>query len=342
MGRIRSAEARETQSLLGWADRKQQGSNVLGFVVGVGRKFADDRCGQLAALLSFYGFLSFFPLTLIVVTLTAFLARRNPDLAERLRASSLSQFPVVGPELTKGEATLPGSGIGLGIGLLILLRGSLGAMQSLQHAFEQVWEVPRINRPLLFERLRRSGAVLAVLAGGTVATASLSYLASAIGPALLARLLAIVGALAVTFGMCLALFWLMSPRSIRLSHLYAGAAVAAGALFALQTVGLRLVTHELRRSSELYGTIGASLGLLIFFLLSSQILLLGAEVTVVRHRRLWPRSLILPPRTIADEEVLEALVRQEVQVPGERVQVEFLDGPDGADSTSSFVVADEG
>jgi uncharacterized BrkB/YihY/UPF0761 family membrane protein len=316
---------RETESLLRRADRKQQDSNGLGFVVGVIRKFADDRCGQLAALLSFYGFLSFFPLTLIVVTLTAFVARRNPDLAQRLRASSLSQFPVVGPELTKGETTLPGSGIGLGIGLLILLRGSLGATQALQHAFEEVWEIPRIERPALWARLRRSGAVLTVLAGGTAATACLGYVASAIGSSLAAQLLAVIGAVSVTFGMCVALFWLMSPRSIPVSQLYAGAAVAAGALFALQTVGLRLVTHQLRRSSELYGTIGAALGLLAFFLFASEILLLGAEVTVVRHRRLWPRSLARSPRTSADEAVLEALVQQEVQVPDELVRVEFLD-----------------
>ena len=92
-------------------DRWQQGCAPAGFVVGVVKKFGDDRGGQLAALVAFAGFLAFFPLMLVVVTVTAFLAQRHPLLAERIRSSAIAQFPVVGAELADGDQPLPGNGL---------------------------------------------------------------------------------------------------------------------------------------------------------------------------------------------------------------------------------------
>lgn len=73
------------------------------------------------------------------------------------------------------------------------------------------------------------------------------------------------------FGLFLSLFWLMSPRNLRLFDLIPGVTFAAVGWVVLQTIGLRVVSHRLRRSSRLYGTIGAALGL-IFFLLATQVI----------------------------------------------------------------------
>ena len=47
--------------LIGRVDRWQRRTPPAGFVMGVTKKFGDDRGGALAAELTYYGFLSLFP-----------------------------------------------------------------------------------------------------------------------------------------------------------------------------------------------------------------------------------------------------------------------------------------
>jgi len=54
-----------------------------------------------------------------------------------------------------------------------------------------------------------------------------------------------------------------------------------------------------------------------------QLTLYAAEIDVVRARRLWPRSIVQPPLTNADERVLHDVARQEQRRPEERVGVGF-------------------
>jgi hypothetical protein len=49
----------------------------------------------------------------------------------------------------------------------------------------------------------------------------------------------------------------------------------------------------------------------------------SAELNVVRARHLWPRSIVQPPLTAADEAALAALAQQEERRPEEQVQVTF-------------------
>jgi uncharacterized BrkB/YihY/UPF0761 family membrane protein len=308
-------------------DKLQQRWKFVAFVVAVLRKYGDDRGGQLGAFVSFYAFLSFFPLTLVVVTATAFLAQRNPDLAERLRSSSLSQFPVVGAELTTGEKALHGGGFGFVAGLIGLLWGALGVTQSVQYAFHEVWHVPYKDRPPLLTRLGRGVGVFALLGVGVVASVVLGAVGSLVTNSRVAGTLGLAGSFAILCSLLLALFWLMSPRVVRLVDLLPGVIVAAIGWVALQTIGLRLVDHQLRRSSQLYGTIGAALGLIAFFLLSTRVVLYGLEVVVVRLQRLWPRSLVHSALTDADKQMLLAMAKQEERRADEHISVQIEDGP---------------
>jgi uncharacterized BrkB/YihY/UPF0761 family membrane protein len=304
-------------------DRWQQSSERGGFVVGVVKKYGDDRGGHLSALIAFSAFLSFFPLMLVVVTLTAFLSHRSPDLAERIRSSAVAEFPVVGAELTGRGQGLPGSGLGLAAGLTLLLWGGLGFTQAIQYAFHEVWHVPHKDRPSLVRRLKRGAALVGLLAVGLGAGMILTLLGSLVGGSVAITAVGFVGGCAVNAALYLAVFWLLSPRNVRLVDLLPGAAVAGGAWQALQTIGVGLVGHQLRRSSQLYGTIGAALGLVWFLLLSTQIFLYALEVTVVRKDRLWPRSIVQPPLTSSDIAVLSAKALQEERRPEEHVTVRF-------------------
>jgi hypothetical protein len=75
------------------------------------------------------------------------------------------------------------------------------------------------------------------------------------------------------------------------------------------------------------------LGLLSWLYLSAQVTLYAAEVNVVRVRRLWPRSIVQPPLTEPDRDVLRGIVEQEIRRPEQRVQVGFVDDAEPATAT---------
>ena len=81
--------------------------------------------------------------------------------------------------------------------------------------------------------------------------------------------------------------WQVPWRELR-----TGAAIAAVCWQVLQVVGGYVVSHQLHRASELYGTFGIVLGLLAWLFLQAEVTLYAAEADVVLARRLWPRSVL--------------------------------------------------
>ena len=62
---------------LRWADRLQQRSRLAAFVFAVIKKFGDDRASSLAVTLTYYGFLSMFPLLLVMTTILGFIGNER-------------------------------------------------------------------------------------------------------------------------------------------------------------------------------------------------------------------------------------------------------------------------
>jgi len=311
------------KKVLGRLDAWQQRHRVPAFVVAVVKKYGDDRGSQLAALITYYGFLALFPLLLVFVTVLGYVAHDDPGLRRDLLDTALADFPVVGQELRRNVGALGGNGIALVVGLLALVWGSLGVAQVAQHAMAQVWNVPGTRRPGFGPRLVRSLLVLAVLALAIVGTAALTTIATLVPggsavPVLSAGLVVLLN---------VALYWLafrvLTPAEIAWRDLLPGAVLGGVAWTALQVLGSWLVARQLRHTSELYGTFGVVLGLLFFLYLASQITVYAAEVNVVLARHLAPRSLAPPPLTAADEAVLSDVAEAEQRRPEEAVDVSF-------------------
>jgi hypothetical protein len=70
-------------------DQFQQGHRPLAFLVAVVKKFGDDRCGNLGALLAYYGFVSLFPLLLLLITVLGLVAGGNASLTHSIERSAL-------------------------------------------------------------------------------------------------------------------------------------------------------------------------------------------------------------------------------------------------------------
>lgn len=146
-------------------DAYQRRLRWLGFPVAVVYKFADDQSPYLAALITYYGFLSLFPLLLLLVTILGFALQGDPDLQAELVDSALARFPIIGAQLRESVDGPSGSGVGLAVGILGTVYGRLGVAGAAQNAFNRAWAVPRHPRAPITSRLR-SLLLLAVLAPG--------------------------------------------------------------------------------------------------------------------------------------------------------------------------------
>ncbi|HWC40235.1 MAG TPA: YihY/virulence factor BrkB family protein [Acidimicrobiales bacterium] len=313
-------------------DTFQQGRPLLAFLVAVVKKFGDDSAGSLAALIAYFGFLSLFPLLLVLLTVLGLVFANDPDFQHRVVNSTLSQFPIVGSQLAgpHGVHSLrAGSVAGLVIGLLVLIWGSLGVTQAAQRAMAEVWNVPQVDRPGFVPRMIRSIAFVGVLGLDAVVITIVAGFASFGGHSVGLRVAAVIVALSADVALYIVAFRVLTPPSINRRSLVPGAVIAGIAWATLQYLGSYLVGHQLRHSSQVYGYFASILGLIGFLYLASQITLYAAELNVVRARRLYPRSIVQPPLTPADERVLSDIAKVGERRPEQRVAVEFDRGPSG-------------
>src|SRR6516164_9299581 len=70
--------------IIAWADRLQRRHGVLGFPYAVVKKYGDDQGGREAALITYYGFLSIFPLLLVGVAVLSRVLTDHAVLRQRL------------------------------------------------------------------------------------------------------------------------------------------------------------------------------------------------------------------------------------------------------------------
>jgi len=91
---------------VGVADAFQQRHRWVGMPLAVVYKYADDQGGFLAALITYYAFLSLFPALLLLVTALGYVLAGNPTAQQNVLDSALSQFPVIGTQLEHNLSSL--------------------------------------------------------------------------------------------------------------------------------------------------------------------------------------------------------------------------------------------
>jgi YihY family inner membrane protein len=305
-------------------DRRQQEMGRVGFVAAVIKKFGDDQAGQLAALIAYYGFVSLFPLLLVLVTVLGFVLQGDPDDQKRILDGALGQFPLISDQLKLHSLT--GSGVGLTIGVVGSLLAGMGITGATQNAFNRIWSVPFKDRPnFLFAHLRGLG-MLAIL--GTlwiVSTTAAGYVGSSshAAPAVIAGVLI---AFALNLALFMIAFKLLTAVEVPWRDLLPGVIVAAVFWQLLQHLGGLYVDHELKHTGPLYGVFALVLGLLAWLYLGAQLTIFAAELNVVRLHRLWPRSFFSDPLLDADKRAMTSSAETEERVEEENVEVRF-DGP---------------
>jgi len=290
------------QHLIRTADQFQQRHAWLALPVAVAKKYTDNRAWDLAALIAYYAFLAIFPLLLILVTMLNLVIRSDSNLRHRVVDSALAHYPVIGPELDSTIGPLNQTGFALAVGVAGLVIGSRGVARAMQNALNAAWEIPLTRRRRFPWTFLRGLVMLIVIGTGLIATSALSGLASS-GGGPLGGIGWTVLALTLSLGLNIAMFWvgfrLAAAAEIGWRRLLPGALISASGWQIMEAIGGYLVTHQLARSSNLYGTFAIVLGLIGWLYLEALLTVGAAEANAVIAYRLWPRSLG-PPRTAAD------------------------------------------
>ena len=285
-------------SLTERADAFQRRHPVAGFPIGVIYKFGEDQGPYLAALITYYGFLSLFPLLLLLTSVLGFVLDGHPELQQQILDSTLSQFPVIGDELADPQG-LQGSIGAIIVGGLVALYGAIGVAQAIQNTMNVTWSVPRHRRPNPIRARLRSLWLIALVGLTVVATTILSGAGSnakAFGADLGSwrTVAAIIVSLVVNAAVFVVTFRIFRPEKVRRRDVIPGAIVAAVIWQLLQFFGAVFVGTVVKDSGATYGVFALVLGLLAWIFLAAVAVVIGSEINVVRAKRLYPRALLTP------------------------------------------------
>ena len=293
------------KQLLARIDALQRRHAVLGFPYGVIKKFGDDRGGQLAALITYYGFFSLFPLLLVAFTILGFFLQDNPKLQEEIAKTLSERLPLPGID----AGSIRGSGLALGVGVVLALWAGLGATQVAQDAMNTIWNVQRAEQPNFLWKRLRGLLTLLVIALGIVASTAVGAVVGWLGPA--AQVGGYVGAVLVTTIVVTGLMMILVTEKVGWRDLWPGALLVAIGWTILQAIGAWYTRGLVERADKTYGTFAIVIGLLSWIFLQSQVFIYGAELAVVKAHRLWPRSIDKDDPTDADERLIELIRARE-------------------------------
>jgi membrane protein len=302
-------------------DQRQQKSQRIGFIAAVVKKFTDDQAGQLAALIAYYGFVSLFPLLLVLVTVLGFVLQGDPGEQKKILDGALGQFPILSSELKLHS--LKGSGVGLAVGVVGSLLAGMGITGATQNAFNRIWSVPFKHRPnFVFAHLRGLG-MLAILGTLSVVSTTAAGFVGASSHGAVAVVAGILVAFALNVALFMTAFKLLTAVDVAWRDLLPGVIVAAVSWQLLQSLGGYYISHLLKHTQPLYGYFAVVLGLLAWIYLGAQLTIFAAEINVVRVHELWPRSFFSEPLLEADKRALTSSAEVEERVEQENVEVSF-------------------
>ena len=276
-------------------DRFQRKHKWAGFPLALVYKYFDDFGSYLAAVVTYYGFVSLFPLLLLASTVLGFVLSGDQRLQHEVLTSALDQFPVIGGDLAQPKR-LGGGPVGLVVGIAGSIYGGLGVAQAFQYAANTVWAVPRNNRPNPFKTRGRSVLLLVTAGLAVLCTTALSIAggggAGALGT--VARSVTLTASVAINLAVTVFAFRFAPARRLSVHDVLPGAIASALIWQLLQSFGVIYVRHVVKHASATNAVFALVLGMLAFLYISATAILLSMEINVVRVKHLHPRSLLTP------------------------------------------------
>jgi uncharacterized BrkB/YihY/UPF0761 family membrane protein len=254
-----------------WADRLQRKHGVLGFPYAVVKKYGDDEGGRQAVLITYYGFLSIFPLLLLGVAALSRVLADHPDLRQRLITAIVPK--ALRSTVESSLATLPTSAIPFVVGLAGLLLSGTGVVFSAYQTLNHVAAVRYRFRGGFVSRYVRVFVVLARLLAGAVATGALTVAATALpGQRGVQRAAAVPGSALVVFAVLLFGAKLLLARPAPIRALWPGALIGAAAVTVVLNADAPLLARLVTKAGPVYGSFATVAGMFALLYLVGQAL----------------------------------------------------------------------
>lgn len=286
---------------MAWTERPEvtalrRRNRVVDVVVETLDGFRRHLTGRNSAVLTYYGFLTLFPLFLAATTILGLLLESRPEWEDELVGSAVESVPFIGDQIAGGQ--IGTSVFALVIGLAAALWGSMKAFLGLQLAYDDTWEVPLDDRAGFVTQRIRALIGLAVIGISQVATVVLASVVGEAGLPRVGQVLLILGGLAINVGVAAAMYRFLTSSATSWSTVWPGAIFTGCVYTVIQMLGARITT-ELAQD-EKYGELGSVLALLTWLSLHAVVNLFGAELNAALHRLAEQRA-DPPPSPILTE-----------------------------------------
>lgn len=281
-------------------DTFQRAHRKAAFLYGIVKKYGDDQAGHLAALMSYYGFLSLFPLLLVLTSVAKIILNGHPNLRDKIVNGTTEYLPMIGNSLEKNVHGVGGTGIALALGILFTLYGARGVADIFRFMVNQLWEIPQVKRTGFPWSLLRSMRMIIVGGIGLLLAPLVSGYAAAAGHGPLFWLASLAISLLILFGVFLYLMYASLPHRHSFGEMWPSALMAAIGLVILQSLGSWLVSRQLKHLGDIYGTFAIVLGLFFWLYLQAQVIVYALEAGTVRALKLYPRALVTDNPSEAD------------------------------------------
>lgn len=253
--------------------------------------------GRNVAVLTYFGFLSIFPLFMVATTVLAIVLRGNERLQQEILDTAVAQIPVIGTQIQNQAGELDGNYVTLTVGLAIALWAATRAFFGVQIAFDDTWEIPVDARDGLATRRLKALAGILVIGGGLIAATAVSAIATATALPATGRVLLVLGTLTINVAVLGSMMRLLTAAEVTWSMAWPGALLGGTAFTVLQFVGATVVTRVLSSASDTSGVFATVFALLAWLNLHAMFSLVGGELNAARVRR----RLGLPATDVVDQ-----------------------------------------
>jgi YihY family inner membrane protein len=312
-------------------DQFQQNHAFAAVPIAVYKKFSDDEAGKLAALISYFAFLSVFPLLILLATILSRVLVDYPDLADKIVATAAGSFLSIGA--TGTVQPLQVSGFALALAVVVSLWGGLAVANAMQDAMNTVYEVPKTWRAGFVWRVLRSASLLVIVGVGLPVMTVLQGIAGRTVTGVIASIVILIIMVILNTGLIALSFRRSTVADTTWRGVLPGAAIAAIAWSVMQGLGTSLLTQRVAGTQSSYGQFALVIGLLLWFFVLAQVTIYCAELNMVLAYRLWPRGLksVVQAKadTNADVRAYSHYPKREQQATNMQVSVDVVDDGNG-------------